>query len=53
MIFVILGGQLLIWLLPRLIYVSWTRVGLTSAVLVALTLLLNRAIAWRVRAIPS
>jgi hypothetical protein len=53
MIFVILGGQLLIWLLPRVIYISWTRIGFTGALLVALTLLLNRAIAWRVGAIPS
>jgi hypothetical protein len=53
MIFVILGGQLLVWALPRLVYISWTRVGLVAAALVGLTLLLNRAIAWRVGAIPS
>jgi hypothetical protein len=53
MIVVILGGQLLIWTLPRLVYVSWTRVGLVGATLVALTLLLNRAIAVRVRATPN
>jgi hypothetical protein len=53
MMFVILGGQLLVWALPRLVYVSWTRVGIVAAALVALTLLLNRAIEWRVRAIPN
>jgi hypothetical protein len=53
MIFVIFGGQLLIWLLPRLVYVSWTRVGLAILLLIGLTLLLNRAIGWRVRAIPN
>jgi len=53
MMFVILGGQLLIWTLPRTVYVSWTRVGLVGAALVGLTLLLNRAIAWRVHAIPN
>ena len=53
MMFVILGGQLLIWMLPRMVYVSWTRVGLIGAALAGLTLLLNRAIARRVRANPN
>ena len=53
MMFVILGGQMLIWMLPRVIYVSWSRVALTGAVLIGLTVLLNRAISWRARAIPN
>jgi hypothetical protein len=53
MTFIILGGQLLIWMLPRMIYVSWSRVALIGAFLAGLTVLLNRAIASRARAIPN
>jgi hypothetical protein len=51
--FVILGGQVLIWMLPRVVYVSWRRIAIAGALLVGLAWLLNRAIAWRVRATPS
>jgi hypothetical protein len=53
MMFVIIGGQVLIWLLPRVVYVSWTRIGVVGAALAALTLLLNRAIRWRVGPTPN
>jgi hypothetical protein len=53
MMFVILGGQVLIWMLPRVVYVSWRRIAIAGALLVGLAWLLNRAIAWRVRATPS
>ena len=53
MMFVIIGGQLIIWLLPRAIYVSWTRVGAAGVALGGLMWLLNRAIDRRVRAIAS
>jgi hypothetical protein len=53
MLFVIIGGQLLVWLLPRVVYVSWTRVGAAGVALGGLTWLLNRAIDRRVRAIAS
>jgi hypothetical protein len=53
MVFVILGGQLILWALPRIVYVSWTRVGVVAGALVGLTLILNRAIARRVRVIPN
>jgi hypothetical protein len=53
MMFVIIGGQVLIWLLPRVVYVSWTRIGVVGAALAVLTLLLNRAIRWRVGPTPN
>jgi ABC-2 type transport system permease protein len=53
MMFVIIGGQALIWLLPRVVYVSWTRIGVVGAALAVLTLLLNRAIRWRVGPTPN
>ncbi|HUE88177.1 MAG TPA: hypothetical protein VMO26_19050 [Vicinamibacterales bacterium] len=53
MMFVIIGGQVLIWLLPRFVYVSWARVGIAATALAASTWLLDRAIAWRVRAIAN
>jgi hypothetical protein len=53
MMFVILGGQVLIWMLPRVVYLSWRRIAIAGAVLVGLAWLLNRAIAWRVRATPN
>ena len=53
MIVVIFGGQLLVWALPRFVYVSWSRVGAVIATLVAVTWGLNRVIAWRVRLTPS
>jgi hypothetical protein len=51
MMFVIIGGQVLIAFLPRVVYVSWTRVAVVGTALVSLTWLLNRAIARR--AIPN
>lgn len=53
MTFVMIGGQLLLWALPRWIYVSWTRVGALAVVLLLLTTLLGRLLAWRVRSTPS
>ena len=53
MMFVIIGGQALIWLLPRTVYVSWLKVAAAAGGLVALTWVLNRLIAWRVRATPN
>lgn len=53
LILVLIGGQVLVAILPRAVYVSWTRIAVAGAALAALTLLLNRAIGWRLRATPS
>ncbi len=53
MMFVIIGGQALVWLLPRTVYVSWLKVAAAAGALVVLTFVLNRLIAWRLRTTPS
>jgi hypothetical protein len=48
MFFILIGGQLMVFALQRFVYPDWTRIGAVLAVLATLSMLLERALRWRV-----
>jgi hypothetical protein len=48
MLFVLIGGQLMVFGLQRFVYPDWTRVGLVLAALVVVSTIVERAVRWRV-----
>ena len=48
MFVILIGGQLMVFALQRFVYPDWTRIGLVLAVLTIVSMLVERAVRWRV-----